>query len=78
MKKKSYTCNLGVWANQYVIINAYWAFFHAFCRLLIFFFQNQLFRKNITGKQSYCQTLFVGPHLGPNCLLRVKKAKIFT
>ena len=53
---------------------------HSFMLFVVcwFFFQNQLFRKNITGKQSYCQTLFVGPHLGPYCLLRVKKAKIFT
>ena len=45
---------------------------HAFCRLLIFF-QNQLFRKILSGIASACQTVcvqirvrrFVGPDLGP-------------
>ena len=48
-----------------------------FCRLLIFFFQDQLFRKkkNISGISPVSNSLdpdqarhFVGPDLGPNCL----------
>ena len=40
-------------------------------------FQNQLFRKILSGIPSVCQAVriqirrFVGPDLGPNCLLRL-------
>ena len=37
-------------------IFAPWEIFHAFCRLLIFFFQNQLFRKFLPGIPSECVT----------------------
>ena len=51
-----------------------------FCRLLIFF-QNQLFRKNLSILPSECQTvwiqirpdIFVGPDLDPNCLQRLSE-----
>ena len=36
---------------------AYLVILYAFCRLLMFLFQNQPFRKNISGIQSECQTV---------------------
>ena len=51
---------------------------HAFCRLLIFFFQNHLFRKNLSGIRSVSNSFhpdqlehFVWPELGPNCLQKL-------
>ena len=58
-----------------------WVIFHAFCRLLIFFFfQNHPFRNNtfrntirVSNSLDPDQVRhLVGPDLGPNCLQRIK------
>ena len=54
-----------------------------FCRLLIFF-QNQLFRKILSGIPPECQPvliqirpdLFIGPDLGPNRLQKLSVDKV--
>ena len=63
-------------ANELIIIMnytfAYWVIFILFRRLLIF--QNQVFQKILSVLPSLDQDQarrFVGPDLGPNCLLRL-------
>ena len=49
------------------ILFASWVIFHAFLPSADFF-QNQLFRKILSGIPSECYTVCVGPDLDPNCL----------
>ena len=53
-------------SNQITLNSAYWEILHAFLSSAIFFFQNQLFRKILSGIPSECQRVWI--QIRPNIL----------